>query len=126
MAKNHGKPINMDSNTFYSLKADMTEELNKLIRVMQGINADDATMTVKISLHLESGDYGDVPTVKHKVTTSVTRKSEKAGEMDGEYVIEDDGEGGHYLKPLSTQMDMMEEYEEEEEDEEEEEEEEDV
>ncbi len=114
MTKKYEKPINMDSNTFYTLKADMTDELNKLIRVMQGINAEDATMTVKITLHLEPGDFGDVPTVKHKVTTSVTRKSEKAGEMDGEYVIEDDGEGGHYLKPLSSQMDMMEEYEEEE------------
>lgn len=108
------KQISMESDTFDELKQDMTVEINKLLNNMQNFGAEKATVKVSLDITLEEKELDDVgnaivPKFEHKVTTTVQIKNEKKGELDGEYILEADGHGGHILKPLSSQMDMFEE-----------------
>lgn len=106
------KPINMDSDTFAAMKKDMTTSLNRLLNLMQKYGAEKAALAVKLTVSLEEQDMDDgskgiVPTFEHKVTSTVQRKDELAGELGGEYVLTVDDHGGHLLKPIG-QMDMFE------------------
>ncbi len=108
------KPITMASDTFDQLKNDMTNSLNRLLRNMQDYGADKASMTVKLTVsltdqELDNGEQGTIPTFEHKVSSSVQIKDETDGKLGGEYTLEDDGKGGHVLRPISAQIDMFEE-----------------
>lgn len=108
------KPINLESDTFAMMKRDMTASMNRLLRHMQKYSAEDGTMTVKIKVsivnqELDDGCQGNVPTFEHKVTTAVQIKDESSGKLSGNYVLEEDGKGGYVIRPLSEQMDMLEE-----------------
>lgn len=108
------KPITMESDTFSQMKLDMTTTLNRLLRNMQEYGSDKATLTLKLTVTLEdqeldNGEQGTVPKFEHKVSSTVQIKDETEGELGGQYVLEDDGNGGHVLKPLSQQMEMFEE-----------------
>lgn len=111
------KPVNLESDTFSLMKADMTRSINHLLRQMQKFGSEEASLTVKLTVHLEEeelddGGAGLVPTFEHKVTTSVQLKSDTKGKLAGEYVLDPDGKGGYNLKPMSGQMDMFEDEEE--------------
>ena len=108
------KPITMESDTFSQMKLDMTTTLNRLLRNMQEYGSDKAALTLKLTVTLEdqeldNGEQGTVPKFEHKVSSTVQIKDETEGELGGQYVLEDDGNGGHVLKPLSQQMEMFEE-----------------
>jgi len=108
------KPITMESDTFAAMKLDITTTLNRLLKNMQEYGSDKAALTLKLTVTLEdheldNGEQGTVPKFEHKVTSTVQIKDEAEGELAGQYVLEDDGNGGHVLKPLSQQMEMFEE-----------------
>lgn len=108
------KPINLESDTFALMKQDMTNELNRLLRNMQRYKAEEGMLTVKVKVsivdqELDNGEQGDVPTFEHKVSTSVQIKQESSGKLSGNYVLEEDGKGGFVIRPLSEQLDMLEE-----------------
>lgn len=108
------KPITMESDTFAAMKQDITVSLNRLLKNMQEYGSDKAALTVKLTVTLEdqeldNGEQGTVPKFEHKVSSTVQIKDETEGELDGNYILEDDGHGGHVLKPLSQQMEMFEE-----------------
>ena len=80
---------------------------------MQKYGAEKAALGVKLTISLEEQDLDDgtkgiVPTFEHKVTSTVQRKDELDGRLGGEYVLADDEQGGHVLRPIG-QMDMFEE-----------------
>jgi hypothetical protein len=110
MAKITVKPIDFESDTFLEMKSDLTEQLNGLINVMQSNGSEDGKLSMNITVHLEDDNDGTVPTIKHKIVTQTVTKSEKTGELDGNYIVEDDGNGRYVLKPLSEQLSMLEEY----------------
>lgn len=108
------KPITMASDTFDKLKEDMTNSMNKLLRNMQEYGSDKASMTVKITITLsdqeqDNGEQGTVPKFEHKVSSTVQIKDETEGELGGDCYLEDDGNGGHILRPIVDQVDMFEE-----------------
>ena len=107
------KPITMESDTFFAMKQDMTHALNRLLNNMREYGSDKAALTLKLTITLEdqeldNGASGTVPKFEHKVSSTVQIKDETEGELAGTYILEDDGNGGHVLKPLSQQMDMLE------------------
>lgn len=107
------KPVTMESETFKQIKEDMTTTLNRLLRRMQSFHADEASLTLKISIELSEEDTGDgtgiVPVFKHTVASAVQVKDKKQGEMGGDYTLEEDGSGGYNLKPIIDQTSMLEE-----------------
>ncbi len=108
------KPITMDSDTFAQMKQDMTDTMNKLLRNMQEYGADEAAMSLKWTISLEeqeldNGEKGTVPICQHKVTSNVQIKNERDGKLGGDYTLENDGKGGHILRPIVDQVDMFEE-----------------
>lgn len=108
------KPVNMDSDTFAVMKQDMSNAINRLLRHMQRYNAEKASLNVKLTVslsqeELDNGEKGTIPLFEHKVTSTVQIKDESAGKLGGEYVLVDDGKGGHELRPITDQLDMFEE-----------------
>lgn len=107
------KPVNLESDTFSTMKQDVTDYLNLLLRLMQRYGEEKATLTLKMTVslteqELDNGNKGTIPSFEHKVTTSVQRKDETKGRLPGEYILDPDGNGKFNLRPISSQMDMFE------------------
>jgi len=103
------KPVNMKSDTFSQMKTDLDITLNRLLKNMDEYASDKADLTVKITVTLDDGPEGTVPKFDHKITSTLQIKDEAKGTVGGAgYVLEEDGHGGHVLRPTSeqTQMDV--------------------
>ena len=104
-------PVNLESNTFEAMKADMTAALGGLLRLMQTYGESKGQLMLRLNVNLESGmDNGEkvvVPYFEHKVTTTVQRKDELGGQMGGDLTLVKDPLGGYVLRAFSGQVDMF-------------------
>ena len=109
------KELNFDSDTFGNIKRDMNFVLQRLIGNMQDKDSSDGSMTVKIDVQLVNewvpnynpeieGESRKVskPKFKHKVTSQVQIKDEKAGNLDTEMELFFNEETGEYeMRPVA-------------------------
>ncbi len=104
-------PVDLESNTFEKMKADMTMALSGLLRLMQAYGEDKGQLTLRLNVSLERGmDNGEavaVPYFEHKVTTTVQRKDELGGQMGGDLMLVKDPLGGYVLRAFSGQVGMF-------------------
>ena len=106
--------IDMQSDTFKDLKNDMGIGINALLRNMQEYGADEATMTVKLTILLNDNAIEKngcsksvtIPTFKHKVSYTVQAKNEIEGKLYGDFALQSNGHGLYQLVPMSEQLRM--------------------
>lgn len=108
------KPINFTSDTFKAVLADMTKQMNGLLRNMERHDSEVGVMNVKIQVLLEDKELDDgkkhtVPTFKHKIKTTFPISSESEGKLEGDYVLNKAKDGEYQLELLTEQLDMLEE-----------------
>lgn len=89
-------PLSLSSDTFNSMKTDFDMLLRKLITEMERREEEDATINIKVAVHLEqdqardfeAGNYDAMrdiikPTFKHEITTVLQVKDKKSGSLGG-------------------------------------------
>ena len=102
------KPVDLHSDTFNTLKDDLTMAINVLLTRMQVYNSDEAALTVKLNIDLLKSINDDVlPVFTHKITSTVQIKDEHRGELKGNYALERDAEGLYQLRLLDEQLGML-------------------
>lgn len=73
--------LSMDNGSLTVLKTDMTEQLNRLIKNMDTLNADEGSMTVKVDVTFITSEGKIIPKIEHKVQTAVNVKTEVKGKL---------------------------------------------
>ena len=104
------KRISLDTDTFESLKQDFDAILNKTLGNMEKKGADEATITVKVSVKLgtdtkytKDGSYIDFikPNFKHEVNSVMQVKDKKTGQLNGDMaLVYDDDTEEYVLRPM--------------------------
>lgn len=105
------KELTLNAETFTSLKADFDSILNRTIGNMEMKGADEATVTLKLSIkldktttYMENGAL-DVtrPSFKHDVSSVMQVKDKKSGQLNEEMALVFDEESGSYLlRPITN------------------------
>ncbi len=89
-------PLSLNSDTFNSMKTDFDKMLRGLLMEMEHLESEDATITVKVGVHLEKDQARDFritayeamrnitkPTFKHEINTVLQVKDKKSGSFGG-------------------------------------------
>jgi len=105
MNKNKVMPVSLDGEAFASLKRDFDKLVNRTIGNMEMRRAEEATVTVKLSIKLEKTKVDtpdgliDVtkPTFKHDINSVMQVKDKMTGQQVGEYAIVWDEEEERYV-----------------------------
>lgn len=95
--ENHldGMLLSLNGDTFYALKKDFDDVLNRTIGNMQVKGASDAKVTLALSISIAKGfvninginrDYNK-PSFKHEVSSVLQIKDKATGQLTGEYVM---------------------------------------
>lgn len=107
--ENHldGMLLSLNGDTFYALKKDFDDVLNRTVGNMQVKGASDAKVTLTLSISIAKGfvningidrDYNK-PSFKHEVSSVLQIKDKATGQLTGEYVmVWDDDEAKFVLQ----------------------------
>ena len=111
--------LSLNGDTFQTLKDDFDTILARTIGNMTMKGADEATITLKLSVSLEKSSVGTVsgiqdvtkPSFKHDISSVMQVKDKMTGQFKGEYgMIWDENEGCWVLRKIDNgQMDMFDE-----------------
>lgn len=105
------KKLTLNEETFSSLKQDFDSVLNRTIGNMEMKGADEATVTLKLSIKLDkTTTYTETgaldvtrPSFKHDVSSVMQVKDKKSGQLNGEMALVFDSESGSYiLRPITN------------------------
>lgn len=105
------KKLTLNEETFSNLKQDFDSVLNRTIGNMEMKGADEATVTLKLSIKLEkTTTYTETgaldvtrPSFKHDVSSVMQVKDKKSGQLNGEMALVFDSESGSYiLRPITN------------------------
>lgn len=105
------KALDLDSDTLGNAKRDVNFVLQKLIGNMVEKGSTNGSLTLKIDVNIPNYDPKvegesrkiNKPSFKHKVTSTVQIKDEKAGSMDTEMELAFDEDSGEYvLQPVAN------------------------
>ncbi len=118
--------LSLDGDTFSALKKDFDAVLLRTVGNMESKSADEATITLKltISLEKERTNFGEEPkqitrpTFKHDISSVMQVKDKVSGTLKEDYeLVFDDEEGKYVMRRISNgQMTIFETVEEQEED----------
>lgn len=90
-----GKILSLNEDTFYALKKDFDDVLNRTLNNMQLKGASDAKVTLTLNISIAKGfvningmnrDYNK-PSFKHEVSSVLQIKDKATGQLSGEYVM---------------------------------------
>lgn len=114
---NHGMALSLNDNTFVALKDDFDNMIGRTIGNMEMKGADEATITIKLTVSLEktsvTAENGvrDItrPTFKHDISSVMQVKDKMSGQLKGDYELVYDKESGtYYMQRVEDgQMDMF-------------------
>lgn len=118
--------LSLDGDTFSALKKDFDAVLLRTVGNMESKSADEATITLKltISLEKERTNFGEEPkqitrpTFKHDISSVMQVKDKVSGTLKEDYeLVFDDEEGKYVMRRISNgQMTIFETVEEQKED----------
>lgn len=103
--------LSLKSDTFSALKEDFDSILARTIGNMEMKGAEEATVTLKLSISLEkssvNGPNGlqDItkPSFKHDISSVMQVKDKKSGALTGDYeLVWDDGEGKYVMRRIDN------------------------
>lgn len=103
--------LSLKSDTFSALKEDFDSILGRTIGNMQMKGAEDATITLKLSVSLENtmanikGENTDItrPSFKHDISSVMQVKDKKSGALTGDYqLVWDEDEGKYVMKRIDN------------------------
>lgn len=105
MCVQNAMELSLKSDTFSALKEDFDSILARTIGNMQMKGAEDATITLKLSVSLENtnavirGESEDItrPSFKHDISSVMQVKDKKSGALTGDYQLVWDEEEGKYV-----------------------------
>lgn len=114
--------LNINSNTFEDMKNDFNKVLNRTLTDMRCKKSDEATLTVKLNISLSELEVPDLEAAsrqalrtavkacfEHKVSSVMQIKTEKTGELGGQYELVYYGNTlGFVLKPIDGQQTLFE------------------
>lgn len=97
--------LSLNGETFRRLKDDFDSVLNRTIGNMEMKGADEAAITVKLSISLDKDSvegedgYREItrPTFKHDISSVMQVKDKMSGTLNGNYEIVYDEESGKYV-----------------------------
>lgn len=101
--------LTLESDTFAVLKKDFDGILSNTLGNMQTRGAEDATLTLKLSISLENtsvnirGENTDItrPSFKHDISSVMQIKDKKTGSLAGDYqLVWDEDEGKYVMKKI--------------------------
>jgi hypothetical protein len=101
---NNDMILSMNGDTFEDLKNDMDTIINRTIGNMEMKGAEDATITVKISVNIEKANVPCAtgakeivrPTFRHDISSVMQVKDKVSGQLCGDYELMYDIETGTY------------------------------
>lgn len=111
MCVKNAMELTLKSDTFSALKEDFDSILARTIGNMQMKGAEDATITLKLSVSLENtnavirGENEDItrPSFKHDISSVMQVKDKKSGALTGDYqLVWDDDEGKYVMKRIDN------------------------
>lgn len=102
--------LNLNSDTFSSLKMDWDGSLQALFHKMEVSESEEAELNVKVKIKMKTSQTTDpsvvgydamrdvkYPTFDHKITSLLTMKSERKGRMGGDLELVWDKESHEYI-----------------------------
>lgn len=97
--------LSLDSDTFEMMKTQLSDMIQATLMNMELKKAPDASITMKLSIHLEKAKkaIGDnlldvvIPSFKHDISSVMQVKQKTNGELTGDYVLVFDMEKGEYV-----------------------------
>lgn len=105
MSKTNEMLLSLDGTTFFAMKKDFDDVLNRTIGNMQMKGASDATITLKLDVSITKGitnvngmnrDYNK-PAFKHQVSSVLQIKDKATGQLAGEMVLEWDDDAEKFV-----------------------------
>lgn len=111
MNRQNEMQLSIKSDTFSAMKEDFDAILGRTIGNMQMKGAEDATITLKLSVSLENtnavigGESTDItrPSFKHDISSVMQVKDKKSGALTGDYqLVWDDEEGKYIMKKIEN------------------------
>lgn len=110
--------ISLRGDTFSPAANDFDLELAVLLSRMRNLNIEEGTITLKLNIELErqfpvdeDGNQREiyVPQFEHEVTTALTQKTKRTGEIDHDFVLtmSPDGIVGLYSRDTENLFDMV-------------------
>lgn len=111
MCSTNERNLSLNGDTFAILKEQFDKILNRTVGNMEMKGADDAVITLKLSVSLEksSVSVGDdikevtKPTFKHDISSVMQVKDKVSGQTTDDYaLVWDDGEGKYVLRKIEN------------------------
>lgn len=111
MCVENAMELTLESDTFAVLKKDFDGILSNTLGNMQTRGAEDATLTLKLSISLENtsvnirGENTDItrPSFKHDISSVMQIKDKKTGSLAGDYqLVWDEEEGKYVMKQIDN------------------------
>ena len=111
MCSTNERNLSLNGDTFAILKEQFDKILNRTVGNMEMKGADDAVITLKLSVRLEksSVSVGDdikevtKPTFKHDISSVMQVKDKVSGQTTDDYaLVWDDGEGKYVLRKIEN------------------------
>lgn len=116
MCEKNDLQLSLNGDTFQALKTDFDSILARTVGNMTMRGADEATVTLKLTISLEkaySGSYDDAkeltkPSFKHDISSVMQVKDKKTGSLAGDYeLVWDEDEKKYVMRKLGGEQVSM-------------------